>query len=124
MTEPVTSGLSGAAVFAGLLGITAISGEQAGVVLGAFVGAMVFATLRVEMTLREKAWQGILSWVLGIIGAKTAADTLSHISGGVLSPNNVVGAVVAATVSLVLLRGLMKLAEGSPLSFASKREDK
>lgn len=104
----------------GLLGITAISGEQAGVVLGAFVGAMVFATLRVEMSLREKAWQGALSWVLGIIGSDTAADAISHASAGVITPSNAVGAVVAATMSLMLLRGLMRVADGNLANLLGK----
>lgn len=120
MTEPVSSGLSGVAVFAGLLGITAISGEQAGVVLGAFVGAVVFATIKTEMSLREKAWQGALSWVLGVIGADTAADAISHASAGVVTPSNAVGAVVAATMSLMLLRGLMRVADGNLANLLGK----
>ncbi|AOY00089.1 putative holin [Jeongeupia sp. USM3] len=116
MTEPVASGAGAWAVYAGVLSVTALSGEQAGIVLGAFVGAMVFATLRAEMTVREKVWQGVLSWVLGMIGAETAAKAVAKVSLGAVEPSNPVGAVIAATVSLILLRGLMKLADGNLLN--------
>ncbi|WP_375592163.1 putative holin [Chitiniphilus eburneus] len=110
MAEPVAS-TSAWALLVGMLGITAVSGDQAGIVLGAWAGAMAFVTVRTEMSLRARAWQGVLSWLLGMIGASTATRAVAKITVGAIEPTEPVGAIVAAALSLVLIRSAMKWAE-------------
>ncbi|WP_187359958.1 putative holin [Chitinolyticbacter meiyuanensis] len=111
MPEPITtSGLGGFAFFGAVL-VSLFPGVDAGVVLAAFGGAVLFVATSPELGGWAKLLYLIVSLIAGCMAAPFAAALLGLLLFGQVSVDKPVGALIAATIAVKLLLWLIRRAD-------------
>ncbi|PHI31050.1 putative holin [Budvicia aquatica] len=122
MSEPLTTG--GATVLLTGVSLTGLfAGVDAGVVIGAFAGSVLFVVLSNDFTNSVKALLFVVSMIAGILSADFVASMITA-----LTPENVtaalpLGATVSSAIAVRLLMALSNQA-GNPTSFFERLIDK
>ncbi|TAI99914.1 putative holin [Pectobacterium versatile] len=80
MPEPVTSTSGITQTLAGTAIAAFLAGLPAEVVLGAFMGAVIFVTAATEYPLRRRLFFSLVSFISGLIAYKPAATVLAGIA--------------------------------------------
>lgn len=114
MPEPVsTSGMATpllmSATFVGLW-----SGADAGVVIGAFAGAVVFVLSAAEFPVWKRLLFFIVSFVMGILGAGFTASIIDAFLPDQVVVDKPIGALVAAASVISLLLFIISKAKNPP----------
>ncbi|KEY56947.1 putative holin [Serratia sp. DD3] len=102
MSEPISTGAATAAVtsvtFIGLL-----SGIDAGAMVGAFAGSVLFVVSATDLTWRIKGLLFVVSMIAGILGADFVASIITSITPESVMAARPLGAIVASAVAVRLL---------------------
>lgn len=118
MSEPISTGAATAAVtsvtFIGLL-----SGIDAGAVIGAFAGSVLFVVSAKDYTLGTKGLLFVVSMIAGIFCADFVASIITSITPESVMAARPLGAIVASAVAVRLLMFISNQA-GNPMSLIER----
>lgn len=106
MAEPVASSTASAGVATVAL-LTLFPGVDAGVILGAFSGSIVFVLASDDLSATKKVGFLIPAFGSGILGAPVTAGLLSAIIPGAVAVSPGVGALVSAALAIKSLLWLL-----------------
>lgn len=113
MSEPISTGAATAAVtsvtFIGLL-----SGIDAGAVVGAFAGSVLFVVSAKDLTWHVKGLLFVVSMLVGILSADFVASLITSIAPDNVRAAKPLGAIVASAVAVRLLMFISNQA-GNPM---------
>ena len=121
MAEPV-SATTGTLATASLLAAVMVSlfpGIDAGMVMGAFAGAVVFILSAKDISNLGKVGYFIVAFIAGMVGATTGTSLLVWLLPSRITVTPSVGAVITAAVSVKCLLWLIGQAS-NPLALLSK----
>lgn len=122
MSEPLTTG--GATVL--LTGVTftgLLSGVDAGVIIGAFAGSVLFVVLSHDFSNPVKAMLFIVSMIVGVLSADFVASMITAISPDSVTAALPLGATVSSAIAVRLLIALSNQAS-NPTSFIERLIDR
>lgn len=102
MSEPISTGTATAAV-TGVTFIGLLSGIDAGAVIGAFAGSVLFVVSSPDFKLWTKAALFIVSMIVGILSADFVASIISSITPDSVTAARPLGAIVASAIAVRLL---------------------
>ena len=106
MSEPVTSAGATAAV-AGVSILSLLPSVDAGVVMGAFAGSIVFIITNPQYRWPAKIGLFIASFATGLIAATEVASFINSSTPDSVMPGSPVGALVASAIAVKALTYLM-----------------
>jgi hypothetical protein len=103
MTEPLTTGmaLKLSVFWVTLVGL--LAGTDAGVMIGAFIGAVIFVLEAHEFPVWKRWIFFIFSFVLGALLAEQSAAILTKMLFHVFTVDKIIGAIVAAAVAVKII---------------------
>lgn len=122
MSDPLTGTGAATAMITSASVIGVVSGLDAGVVIGAFSGAVVFVLVAADMSLWRKLTMFAVSFLLGIISAEFVAGLVNSVSPVEVKAGAPVGAMIAGAMVVRVLMGLSS-DTGNVFSLLSKVAD-
>lgn len=122
MSDPLTGTGAATVTVTGVSVLGIMSGLDAGVVIGAFSGAVVFVLVAADMPLWMKLMMFVVSFLLGIISAEFVAGLMNSALPAEVRAGAPVGAMVAGAMVVRVLMGLSSDA-GNVFSLLSKVAD-
>ncbi|RWA51300.1 hypothetical protein AU476_23510 [Cupriavidus sp. UYMSc13B] len=111
--EPIATGTTAAIAVTGIGAISLLPGIDPATVLGAFAGAAVFVLNSEDLSTPKKLAFLVLSIVAGFLAAPLSATLLAKALPADAEISHGVGAMVASSVLVKLLRALIRLADNS-----------
>jgi len=109
MSEPVSSAAMATAIVTGATLAGLLSGpEAADVVIGAFIGSVIFVISAKDYPVITRAVLFVVSFVIGVVSSEFFAHALSSTLPGELVVTKLIGAIVSSAVSVRLLMTLTK----------------
>ncbi|EOV3348746.1 phage holin family protein [Edwardsiella piscicida] len=118
MSDPLTGTGSAAGALAGVTFVGIFSGADAGVVIAAFAGAVVFVLSAVEFPAWKRIAFGFVSFMMGVIAAGFTASIIDWFLPDQVVVDKPIGALVAsACVIWVLMFIISKAKNPPPLNF-------
>ena len=120
MPDPISSSTASTAV-AGVTLISLMAGLNAGVVLGAFAGAVVFVVTAADIGTFRKILLFAASMIAGVLADELTAALLALPlpDGTIVAPG--VGSLVASAVTVKLLQSIIRADTDSLLGFLGRR---
>lgn len=113
MAEPISTGTTAALAVTGVGALTLLPGVDPATVLGAFAGAAVFVLNSDDLSTPKKLAFLVLSIVAGFLAAPLSAALLAKVLPTDAEVSHGVGALVASSVLVKILRALIRLADHS-----------
>ncbi|PVZ84850.1 hypothetical protein C9426_22115 [Serratia sp. S1B] len=118
MSEPISTGAATTVVtsvtFIGLL-----SGMDAGAVIGAFAGSVLFVVSATDYSLPIKALLFVVSMIVGVLGSDFVASIITSVTPENVTAAKPLGAIVASAVAVRLLMFISNQA-GNPTSLIDR----
>ncbi|MCB5312097.1 putative holin [Yersinia intermedia] len=123
MADPISGvGVASWAV-TGITFVGLLSGVDAGAVVGAFAGSVLFVVLSGDFTKPVKGMLFIVSMIVGVLSADFVASIITAITPESVTAARPLGAIVSSAVAVRLLIALSNQA-GNPTSFFERLIDK
>ncbi|MNF65333.1 hypothetical protein D3C85_1100160 [compost metagenome] len=107
MPEPISSSAATGTV-TGLALLSLIPGLDPAVMLGAFAGALVFIGTFDELSNWRRGGLFLASLLIGLLAADITATLLSTVLPRALNVTDAIGAIIASSISVHLLQGLLR----------------
>lgn len=109
MSEPVSSAAMATTIVTGATIAGLLSGpEAADVVIGAFIGSVIFVISAKDYPFITRAVLFLVSFAIGVVSSEFFADALSSTLSGELAVTKLIGAIVSSAISVRLLMALTK----------------
>ncbi|HCU14677.1 holin [Hafnia phage yong2] len=117
MSEPLTGTGTASAALTGVTFVGLLSGVDAGVVIGAFAGAVVFVLSATEFPIWKRLVFFGISFVLGVLTAGFAASMISTVTPDSVVVEKSIGALVASATVVRILMVIISRSSNPTLNF-------
>ena len=117
MLEPTTSTGAATAAVTGVTLVGLLSGLDAGVVIGAFAGAVVFVLSASEFPIWKRLAFFIVAFVLGVLTANFSTSVLSTVAPESVTVEKPIGALVSSATIVWILIAVISRAKNPTFNF-------